>query len=486
MEMQVSGGKGCKAICSPSCFVFLFSKDWFFFVTLPLGSYFEQCAQKNKIKAMIVEFQFENFRSFRDLQTFTMEATATKVKEQNTFKVKCGGEEELQLLKSAVIYGANASGKSNFILALGAFRWFITTQRIEAGKEIPCYEPYELGDGYDQKPTTFEITFIINHIKYNYHISFGRNEVYRERLEFFPQNRKAVLFERDYVNADLHTVKLGKLLKNKRIGKTTFNNQLYLSRFGREEPHEQLTEVWRYFSKLEINTGMDRVKIQSLSSRIAGEISKPNNERLAIMVNWLMKKIDNHIEKVQISSRNEDEIEFPDEIPEEVKSLIREQHSKKATSTHRYWSNGKVVGEREFEMLKKESTGTNIAFALGGVIMQTLLRGGVLIVDEFNSYLHPQISSFLIGLFHNQEMNPLNAQIVFNTHEVTLLENSFRSDQIWFVQKNEQGDSELYSAQDFKEVREDIPFEKWYLAGKFAAIPTVISNDYSGLNGTQN
>jgi AAA15 family ATPase/GTPase len=432
---------------------------------------------------MIIDFRFENFRSFRDKQSFSMRANSSRLKEQNTFTTVCGEEEELRLLKSVAVYGANAAGKSNFIRALAALRWFVTTRNISAGQPIPCYEPYDLGDDFDEQPAVFELLFVKDQVKYKYYVNYTRYEILLERLEFYPLNKKAVLFERESSHGEFDEVVLGSKLRNKRIGKTTFKNQLYLSRFGSIEPHEHLTEIWRYFYELEVTMGVDRSNILTLSSRIAGELERPDNERLRFLLNWLLFKADDHIKKISVNQAPEEDLELPDQLSEEIKQSYIERYGKKAVTTHQYWLKGKVTGQREFDMLDRESTGTNIVFALGGLIMLTLERGGVLLADEFNSGLHPYISRFLVGLFHNRKTNPHNAQIIFNTHEISLLDkDNFRSDQIWFVQKNEQGDSELYSAQDFDGVREEIPFEKWYMAGKFEALPTVVPNDYSGLH----
>ena len=112
--------------------------------------------------------------------------------------------------------------------------------------------------------------------------------------------------------------------------------------------------------------------------------------------------------------------------------------------------------------------------AVGALILLQLERGGLVVFDELDNSLHPKISRFFIQLFHSLNVNKGNAQIVFSTHEPLLMDKDmFRSDQIWFTQKTQFGETELYSAQDFDGVREDIPFDKWYMAGKFGALPNI-------------
>jgi AAA15 family ATPase/GTPase len=142
-------------------------------------------------------------------------------------------------------------------------------------------------------------------------------------------------------------------------------------------------------------------------------------------------------------------------------------------SQHNMYSNGQIVGSAEL-LFEDESTGTQELFNIGIMAITSLETGTPFFVDELNNNLHPKLSKMLIQLFHDPESNPKNAQLIFTTHETTLLsKENFRKDQIWFTQKNIEGATELYSAQDFDGVRDDIPFDKWYMAGKFGAIPRV-------------
>jgi AAA15 family ATPase/GTPase len=112
---------------------------------------------------------------------------------------------------------------------------------------------------------------------------------------------------------------------------------------------------------------------------------------------------------------------------------------------------------------------------LGGKILRTLEKGGLMIVDELDTSLHPFITKMIVMIFQSETTNPKNAQLIFTTHDVSLLDRDLiRRDQVWIAEKNEKGSTELYSLQDF-DVREDTPFEKWYLAGKFGGLPKIKS-----------
>jgi hypothetical protein len=131
------------------------------------------------------------------------------------------------------------------------------------------------------------------------------------------------------------------------------------------------------------------------------------------------------------------------------------------------------VGVRELP-LYQESAGTNVLFALGGIILRRLEQGGVLFFDELDNSLHPKLSKFLVRLFNNPVSNTKNAQLVVATHEVTLLDKEvFRKDQIWFCEKDRYGVTEIFSAKDFDGVRDDTPFDKWYMNGKFGGQPKI-------------
>ena len=151
------------------------------------------------------------------------------------------------------------------------------------------------------------------------------------------------------------------------------------------------------------------------------------------------------------------------------------QNEKRYTSTakHKVFQDKVAVNEMELSF-DEESKGTNVLLVLGTVILDILDKGGVFIIDEIDTSLHPRLAKFLALLFTHPIANPKQSQLIFTTHETTFLDKDlFRKDQIWFVEKDDYGASELFSVQDFDEVRENTPFEKWYLAGKFGGLPEI-------------
>ena len=146
---------------------------------------------------------------------------------------------------------------------------------------------------------------------------------------------------------------------------------------------------------------------------------------------------------------------------------------------HPVFEKGNRIREERFSFYNQESQGTKMMFAIGGLILEAFERPAPTIVffDEFDNSLHPYLAKFLIELFHNPKVNKNNSQLIFATHETTLLDNRiFRKDQIWFGEKNKLGETEFFSVKDFKDlknVRPNIPFDRWYRTGKFGAVPNI-------------
>ena len=250
---------------------------------------------------MVLEFKIENFRSFKTEQTFSFVAETTKSKPNNVFEVALPKGASVRLLKSAVLYGANASGKSNFLKAFHALRFFVTkSDAFKIDKPIECYEPFLLDKTSRNKPTKFEITFIpkgFELIKYRYAIEYNEIEIIAESLDYYPNGQVANLYTRKQVAGNFHEIESGKALKKAGIPKKFLKNQLILSKFG-SEPHEQLNDIYRFFDDLSIGNALDKRGISTLVNELGKEISKPENAALAQQLTKLIKAADTQIESV--------------------------------------------------------------------------------------------------------------------------------------------------------------------------------------------
>ena len=405
---------------------------------------------------MILEFSIENFRSFKENHTFSLIAESSKSKSDNVFEQQISNGDSIRLLKSAVIYGPNASGKSNLLKAIYNLK-ALTRSLAQAGEPIQHYDPFLFDVDTREQPTSFSLTFLgpKSH-KYVYNIKYNKSEILVENLDYYPKGQPRNLFKRSIKEPSgqlIHYAILG-IDYNKREFKVV-KNQTILSKFGSEEPDEFLTLIYLYFKEnLQIIGNNDLNTLR--------DIVEPRlHESLLLRqrLERLIKVADTKIEGIVIKKENE----F-------TKNSGSRYHS--MGLHNRYKDNIRVhTDELSFD---EESRGTNVLFVLGTLVLEILERGGVFLIDEIDTSLHPKLAKFLVLLFKHPISNPKNAQLIFTTHETTFLDKDiFRKDQIWFTEKNKFGASEMFSVQDFENVREDTPFEKWYLAGKFGGIPEI-------------
>ncbi|MGB0931639.1 MAG: AAA family ATPase [Chitinophagales bacterium] len=421
---------------------------------------------------MLLEFEIGNFRSIKEKQVFSLVAESSKSKPDNVFEQAFFNGDSVRLLKAAVIYGANASGKSNLIKAFDVLRSFVLT-KLSVDKKIPFYAPFLFDEATSKAPTSFALTFIgpQNH-KFRYEVQFNGEEVLHEELNYYPKGQPRNLFKRPLeVKSEglIHTAKLGQDLKNKEL--SLFRNQLVLSKFGVDEPDELLSAVYLYFSE-DISILKD-FNMNTLKNDVANWVVK-DIKRLG-RLSKLINVADTKIESIRLKESRSFAIK-----------LLGEE-TPKVNKVYDIYANH-IIKNKEILPLsfEEESKGTNVLFGLGGKILQALEDGGVLFVDEIDTSLHPKLGKFLVLLFQLPISNPKNTQLIFTTHETTFLDKDlFRKDQIWFTEKDRFGETDLYSIQDFEGAREDIPFDKWYIAGKFGGIPKIRELEFIFQNGTE-
>lgn len=431
---------------------------------------------------MILECSIKNFRSFKDRVTLSLVAESGKSKIDNVTTTTLKDNSEVRIVNSAVIYGANGSGKSNFIKGLAALGYLVSeSSDFKIGKEIGCYEPFELDLDSVDSPVEIDLQFILEDIKYIYQISYNAKTILNEKLTFYPLGYPAILFEREYIddNNDFSAVTLGGQLENKKIQDQVFDNQLFISKFGSDIPHGQLTKIYKYLAKIEVWNTLDKFDVHNLSRNISKKISNKKQIKFAERLNKLVRVADIKIESIFTKELKEEDFEFPDEIPDRIKERFIRENKMRTFAQHKVFKNNEFVKLVDFDFARKESEGTKVLFALGGLILETLELGGVIFFDELDNSLHPKLIKFLVRLFNNSVTNSKGAQLIFATHEVTLLDKqTFRKDQIWFTQKSKYGCSELYCAKEIEGLRDDTNFELWYRTGKFGGNPKIKEVEY--------
>lgn len=423
---------------------------------------------------MILEFSIKNYRSIHEKQLFSMIASSARSKSENTFSVELANGASVKLTKTVAIYGANASGKSNIIRALFELQRFIlNSSGIDIDNPIPVYDPFLFNTDSVNKATEFEIIFLTKaKNKFHYKLVLEQEEIKEESLYHFPNKKSQVIFNRGTdkkaEDDNIHIVNLGKNFNYKKF--EVFKKLPLLSIFGKAENyHTIISPVYSYFNELEIWNVTESSWVRRLGERIKSDMQKIDNKPLVAQIEKLIFEADTQIQSLIIDS--EKAIEEKETVSIDNNRSIRKiKRNEILFGEHNVYKSEEKVSTHALPF-SEESFGTNKLFALGGLIVEILNKGGVIFFDELDSSLHPIITELLIKYFQSNHSN--NSQLIFTTHETFILNKDFRSDQIWFAQKNKLGETELFSAQDFEGVREDIPFEKWYLGGKFGAIPFV-------------
>jgi len=414
---------------------------------------------------MLIEFSVGNYRSFKEQVTLSMVAANLVSKEKtldenNLFIV----DEELKLLKSTAIYGANASGKSNIGKALSFMKWFMvnSSKDTQSGEDI-AIEPFKLSTETEDQPSHFELVFLMDDQKYRYGFKVNQKRVISEWLFYVPNKRETNLFKRE-----LDSITTSKKYNAEGIAQKTRNNALFLSvsaQFNVDIAEKILAWVT---NKMNIISGLHDNYLGFTVKCLVNDENKTD-------IIQLIKKLDLGIEEIQIEQKDFSIDELSDVLPDELKKLISKTTRGKTntivTKHRKYDEEGNPKLSEQFDMRTQESDGTQKLFALAEPLLNTLKEGEILVIDEFDVSLHPLISRAIVNLFNSSQTNSHNAQLIFMTHDTNLLSNKIlRRDQIWFTEKNRYGATDLYSLVEYK-VRNDSSFESDYIKGKYGAIP---------------
>ncbi len=416
---------------------------------------------------MILSFKIENFRSIKE--PIELDFTKTKRLNENHLPFNTFDMNGLSLLNSLILYGRNASGKSNVLKAFAALIYLVENSgEFKHGNQIPPYEPFKLDKQTNNKPIKLDIVFIAHEskIRFNYSIEYSEYKIEKESLYFYPHGVQAKLFER--INGNVNYGEYYKGAK-KPIEDNILDNQLFLSKASTNKI-AYLNEVYVFFTKYFYvpnvhNLLYDKAVIGYYSELIL------KNEKLKSNILKLIKAADTNITDLDISINDPDNYKLPYNIPEEMQKDLEDLLKYAIKTNHLMFNDKKLIGDVKFDLID-ESSGTQKLLSIGSVILNALRKGGVIVIDEFDNGLHPLLSKMLIKLFHSRTNNPNNAQLIFATHDSTLLDNNlFRRDQICFVEKEYEGGSIFYKLSDLKSIRKDIPIDKYYLSGRFKATP---------------
>ena len=403
---------------------------------------------------MILNLEFKNYRSFKGICSFTTEPTSSKAKAENLCEVETNAEGNKKALKISLIFGANASGKTNIIKFLYGFRRWVLNLDNRVGENITLYQPFKFDSTTVNAPIEFTVEFIAQKVRYKYEVRFTQLQVESESLISYPKGKLTLLYERVSFpeGRESDTIKFGSSLSTSKPFQV-FKNQLLISKFLKDTPCEPITNAAKYLADIVISNGFHEDTVLGEDKEMLRWLySHPDNKK---MLAEFLTFADTGLADFQLEKRS-DRVEV--------------------TGLHGLYEDGKNVGKTTDLPLKEESFGTRALFIIGCHILQALQNGSPFFIDEMDSGLHSYITKLIVDIFKNERINKHNAQLVFTTHDVNLLDqNTIRKDQIWFTEKDKNGVSEMFSLSDFDDVREDTPFAKWYLNNKFGGVPSLQS-----------
>ena len=414
---------------------------------------------------MLIEFTVKNYKSIRDTQTLSMvAASGDELKASNTFLSTDATPQTL--LRSAVIYGANASGKSTLLQALYEMQTIVVKSASTQSGELLPVTPFLLDEETATAATEFEVVFLVDGVRYQYGFAATQSRITEEWLFVSPKGRAQHWFNREWdVESASYAWDFSKLFAGEKQlwQKSTRDNALFLST-AVQLNSKALAPVFNwFFAKLNI-LGSDGVS-ETFTAKMCKEAQSKAN------VLAFLQAADIDIADLSIQVEQFSEKHVPEEIPDEIKSILLASHPKLEMLKVRTIHQNKQGKPIEFK-LADESDGTRKLFDFAGPLIDTLQAGNVLLIDELHNSLHPKLVHFLLNLLHSDISNPNHAQLIFTTHDTAILNQSvLRRDQIWFVEKDQAQASQIFPLTDFhpRKGRENLLAN--YMDGRYGALP---------------
>ncbi len=442
---------------------------------------------------MLLRFSVSNFGSLRDKQELSMIASHA-IKDDPSGLIDAPELRKERVLPAAVIYGANASGKSNFVKALAQMQMLVrdSHRKGEPGGGVPM-KPFLLDPAYAKAPSEFSIDFIWNGARHLYSFEAHATEFLTESLHVWHGGPRTMLFERKGTEFEF-----GRSLKgeNRVIEKLTRQNSLFLSAAAQNN-HEALSEIAAYFGSILIEQPDARsardvaraLATERIDERMIKLLSSIDIGASGIRITEPEHKFQVNIDDVTIKDEHNDETAGQSnklegsEIRNESPSTLSRHMAEMIKTTFLNYDWGlkqtrfaqlerrATNGQSVYLDFKDESAGTVQLLSMLGPIFRALDEGRVVVIDEFASRLHTRAAEIILSLFNSKQTNPKGAQLIVATHDTNLLNaKGLRRDQVWFTEKGGGGATHLYPLTDI-ETRKGDNLEKGYLQGRYGAIP---------------
>ena len=414
---------------------------------------------------MLVEFKVRNFRSLRDEQTLSFVASNDRAHE-TTHCLDTGLKSPPRLTRAAVIYGANAGGKSNLIFALATMRNLVLlSMAMPESALAEQYTPFRLDRESAREPTQFELIVLIGGIRYQYGFSYDAQRIRNEWLIVYKTGKGQAWFDRSW-NADTGEYEWAPFSNYFTGSKETWKQAtrpgaLFLTT-AIQLNNEQLRPLWDWFA--------NGVSILSWlgASGVGQTLQKLDDPAYKARVLNLLRAADIHIADIEVDKLPGQQVEFKLEPGKPPEFASRDQEVPVVKFWHR------VEGEEPVSFDGRyESAGTQRLLSYIGPLLDAIETGKLLVIDEVDSSLHPMVVRFVLQLLHDPKVSRQGAQFWITTHDTSLLDTELlRRDQIWFVEKNERQASRLYPLSDFSP-RKNEALEKAYLRARYGGVPFI-------------
>ncbi len=410
---------------------------------------------------MVLEIRLSNFFSINeevvlDLRAGNIKTAKSKSLPKNIFKY-----DDIEVLKTIALYGANASGKSNILRAISFCNAMVYESHKHNENSVFNFKKFKF-NGYPKKPSSYFIYFVINEIEYKYSFSLNRDEILTESLFYYPNGRKAKVFERDEkagkTKREKYSFGTSVIKRPFDVAESTSNKTLYISRASQMDRLIP-KDVFNFFHSTFI------LHHSNYSIKHLDELIKSYKKQLLCA----LQLADSDIVDFKQTLKKEKGKNIKANLDTEEVSF--EETEVESIEIKTFHKNSPGIA---FDFSTEESNGTRKLFMLMLTILSVVRNNKILLIDEIEDSLHPKIVEYIIQIFNASK----KSQLIFSTHNTNLLDlDMLRKDQIWFVNKKQDGGSDLYSLYDYSDFRDTMDVEKAYLQGRFDSVPIVDNSE---------
>ncbi len=416
---------------------------------------------------MLIDFRAQNFRSLRDAAILSFVASHDRSL-RDTHCLATGIKSVPWVTRGAAIYGANASGKSNLISGLATMSNLVRVSTTQTEAQFTeSYTPFRLDQEMMNAPTEFEVNLVLSGVRYKYGFSYDRHRIRGEWLTVYRTGKGQKWFDRTWDEASGEEVwesfSANFTGPRETWRKATRAQALFLTTAAQLNS-ELLKPLFNWFS--------DGLLILNAVSLLGLGLTLQRFDEAGFKERALevLRAADIHIADIKIEKKSGQQFDFSFEAGKPPKILAREGEIPDITFGHRVEGGETVYFDRRYE-----SAGTQMLFGVIGPLLDAIEKGKLLVVDDMDSSLHPMVTRFIVGLFHDPSMSEKDAQLWMTTHDTSLLDAEvMRRDQFWFVDKDARQASVLVPLSDFSP-RKNEALERGYLRGRYGGLPFISS-----------